>query len=329
MKRSLIYRSSLSVLAGALLTASAFASEPAQIRMIRHSDWSSIVPKGVEADGIRRNLAVKDSVKFKELSVSVVKMTAAEVEVAGEAANKSVDRVTISLSSGDMEDTVTLDEGDAISWGDYHIAIVAVYAKKGDLGFGSTVFEISTTESLPSEVVNSTKAGGAESRLRVPHTIDKLTLHHSATPLKPEDDLGQKLENMQKWGENDRNWWDVPYHYIIDLDGTVFQGRDHRFVGDTNTRYDPSGHFLINCYGNYNEQYPNDEQLHAVASLMAWAAEEFEIDPLELYGHCDLAKTSCPGANLHQYITDGTLESMVEGILETGKPEIVWVEPGK
>ncbi len=312
-----------------LAGSAAFAQERPVIRMVKHSGWSELAPKGVNGDGIRRNLAVGDSAEFQDLTFSVTEMTPADLDESGSAVAGSVDRVTVSLAMGEESDTRTLDEGDAYNWQGYHISIVAIYAKKGDLGFGSTVFEVATVASLPEEVAQSESAGGAEFRLRVPHGIDKLTLHHSATPLTPEDDLGQKLANMQVWGENDRNWWDVPYHYILDLDGTVYEGRDHRFVGDTNTRYDPAGHFLINCYGNYSDQEPNEAQLETIANLMAWAAMEYSIEPVTIYGHRDLAGTSCPGDNLYEYVENGTLKEMVEAVMAVGQPEIVWVEKGE
>jgi hypothetical protein len=189
-----------------------------------------------------------------------------------------------------------------------------------------TVIEVATIASLPPGFSESTTAGTATRRLRVPHDIDKLTLHHSNSSHLPGDALAPKLRSMQSWGETHRKWWDIPYHYMVDLDGTVFQARDHRFAGDTNTRYDPRGHFLINCFGNYDQAQPNEAQLATIANLMAWAAIEFGIEPLEIYGHRDLAPTTCPGSNLYRFIEDGTIRAMVEQVMEAGQPTIEWVE---
>ncbi len=294
--------------------------KPAQITIYKHSAWSDMAPKGVDGNGIRMNLAPGDDVSFEEVTIAVSEMKSADE------AEAEKDQVTIDISNSTSNELMTLDEGTAINWNGYHVSIVAIYADKNDLGSGSTVFEIATVESLPDEVANSDTANGPEYRLRVKHEIDKLTLHHSATPHAPEDDLGDKLLRMQGWGERDRNWWDLPYHFIIDIDGTILEARDYRYMGDTNTRYDPRGHFLINCYGNYNEQEPNEAQLNSIASLMAWAAVEFDIDPIELYGHRDLAQTSCPGDNLHAYVEDGRLEARITNILKEGQPNIIWKE---
>lgn len=294
-------------------------TEPAKLEIYKHSTWSEIVPKGVDGDGIRMNLAPEGSLEFKDMTLTVVERIAATSE-------EDQDKVTITLKKGEESETKTVEEFTAFNWNGYHISIVAIYATKGDLGFDSTVFEVATVDSLPEEIAKSEKAMDADHRLKVKHTIDKLTLHHSATPLTLEDDLGKKMRNMQIWGKNDRQWFDVPYHFIIDIDGSILEARDYHYMGDTNTRYDPRGHFLINCYGNYSKQEPNKKQIEAIATLMAWAAAEYKIDPLEIYGHRDLASTSCPGDNLYQYIEDGTLKKKIREILQNGKPELIWLE---
>jgi hypothetical protein len=37
----------------------------------------------------------------------------------------------------------------------------------------------------------------------------------------------------------------------MDLDGGIYEGRDYHYMGETNTSYDPGGHFLISIIGNY------------------------------------------------------------------------------
>ncbi|MEQ9454569.1 MAG: peptidoglycan recognition family protein [Phycisphaeraceae bacterium] len=299
----------------------------ADVRILRHTVWSEVPPAGVDADGIRRNLAVGDTVEFKALSLSVLDTTPAGEPMEDGSPATDTDRVTLLLEDADGKLITTVDEGSVLNRGSLYVAIVAVYLKEGELGRGLTVIEIATLDSLPEQVAKAKHANGAVQRLRIRHDINRLTLHHSATPLKPEDDLGAKLEAMQRWGASQRNWWDVPYHYIIDLDGTVYEGRDPQYLGDTNTRYDTAGHFLINCYGNYNEMEPNEAQLQTIVNLMAWAAIEYGVDPSEIYGHRDMASTSCPGDNLQKLIDDGTLEARVRARIDRGQPTLQWIGP--
>src|SRR5690606_8890622 len=99
---------------------------------------------------------------------------------------------------------------------------------------------------------------------------------------------------------------------LIDLDGTIYEGRDWRYMGETNTTYDPRGHFLISVSGNYCRQEPTQAQLEAIADLMAWDAARFDVPHDPIGGHYHHAETSCSGDHLRRYLVDGAFRSMVE-----------------
>jgi N-acetyl-anhydromuramyl-L-alanine amidase AmpD len=103
----------------------------------------------------------------------------------------------------------------------------------------------------------------------------------------------------------------VPYHYLIDLDGNIYEGRDWRYTGETNTTYDPAGHFLISVIGNYELQQPAPAQVEAIVALMTWAVDRFDVPLDRVGGHYDYAGTTCPGQHLRQLLEDGTLRSRV------------------
>jgi hypothetical protein len=220
------------------------------------------------------------------------------------------------LARGDAREERTAREGDAFNWESFHVAVVAIYGP-GELGAGLVAIEMATLASLPPEVATSTTAGGAALRLRVPHRITHVTLHHTGSPepLRPDEDPRVKLQGLQSWGARDRNWWDVPYHYLIDLEGRVYEGRDWHFMGETNTTYDPEGHFLISVIGNYGKQPATAAQLGAIADLMAWAVARFDVPIEHIGGHYNYAGTSCPGEHLRKYLEDGTFQRMVRARL--------------
>lgn len=279
--------------------------------VVPHAQWDATPPLGHAADGTRRNLGAGERFVFRDLEVEVIEV------LTDSARMQSSDAVRLRLArAGDVTERI-VEENAAFNWASYHFAIVAVYGP-GELGGGLAAIEVATIASLPPSVAASTTAGGAELRLRVPHEITHVTLHHSGSPepLRPEDDVRAKLRGLQAWGARDRNWWDVPYHFLIDLQGRVYEGRDWRYMGETNTRYDPSGHFLISVVGNYDLQEPTAEQLSAIADLMAWAVERFDVPLDRIGGHYDYAETSCPGRHLRGYLEDGTLLRMVRERLE-------------
>ncbi|CAH0221610.1 hypothetical protein SRABI118_02240 [Massilia sp. Bi118] len=137
-------------------------------------------------------------------------------------------------------------------------------------------------------------------------TITHITLHHQGETYKPGTDPQQYLRNLQKWSRGTKHWLDIPYHYIIDLDGKIFEGRKIDYAGDTNTEYDPTGHALIEVVGNFEEVEPNQQQLDAVVRLMALLAKKYDVGLDHIASHRDFSKqTVCPGANLYRYVQDG------------------------
>ncbi len=107
-------------------------------------------------------------------------------------------------------------------------------------------------------------------------------------------------------------WIDIPYHYVIDLNGTIYRGRDIAFAGDTNTTYDPAGHALIEVVGNYEEIEPNAAQLDAVVALMTMLAAKYSLPPEMIRGHRDYVRdTVCPGKKLHRYLENGFFRDRV------------------
>lgn len=137
-------------------------------------------------------------------------------------------------------------------------------------------------------------------------TITHITLHHQGETYKPGTDPQKYLRNLQTWSRNTKHWLDIPYHYIIDLDGKIFEGRKIDYAGDTNTEYDPTGHALIEVVGNFEEVEPNQQQLDAVVRLMALLAKKYDVGLDHIASHRDFSKqTVCPGANLYRYVQDG------------------------
>lgn len=274
--------------------------------VIPHDVWDATPPLGHAADATRRNLRPGDSLRFRDVTIQVVRTRV------DSSPRLPVDYVSLRMVRGGLTEDRELREGSAFNWQDHHVAVVAIYGP-GELGAGLTAIEVGAIASLPREVIASDSAGGAALRLRIPHRITHVTLHHtgSAEPLRPDEDPAATLRGLQSWGASARNWWDVPYHFLIDLQGRVYEGRDWRYMGETNTAYDPSGHFLISVIGNYGRQEPTQAQIEAIADMMAWAIDRFDVPVDRIGGHYNYAETSCPGRQLRRYLEDGTLRRMV------------------
>jgi len=147
------------------------------------------------------------------------------------------------------------------------------------------------------------------------HTIHTLTVHHagdqSATTGPPRYRSWQAFHMSRGWG-------DVAYHFIIGVDGTVYEARDTRYEGATGTNYDPNGHFLVVVAGNFDTDIPAQTQLDSLVTVLAWAATEFNVSHSTIAGHRDHAATACPGDNLYPYIASGELEVDVRAAISEG-----------
>jgi len=145
------------------------------------------------------------------------------------------------------------------------------------------------------------------------HIPEKITIHHEGTLITKNDDAPAHIKNVQTWGMGkDRNWIDIPYHYLIDPNGNIYEGRNVFTVGETATEYDPSGHLLITCMGNFEEQEVSDEQLNSLIGLIAYCSEKYQISPETIASHRDYStQTVCPGKNLYNYLENNYIKEEV------------------
>ncbi len=164
-----------------------------------------------------------------------------------------------------------------------------------------------TTSSIEITIISRQQWGALEPKPYRQHSPVRITVHHEGTQLLLSDDAARKINRIQAWGMGpDRNWADIPYHFLIAPDGTIYEGRAVTTVGETNTEYDPAGHLLICCLGNYEVQEVQPQQLQSLIKLIAWSSKKYNIPVETLSTHRDnSAQTTCPGKNLYAYFSNG------------------------
>ncbi len=168
------------------------------------------------------------------------------------------------------------------------------------------------------KIIPVTEWGGTPPPFTLPeHQISRITIHHGGVTFTADQDVNAYLKHLQTWSRSEKGWMDIPYHYLIDLQGRIYEGRDLRYPGDTNTQYDPTGHALICLIGNYEEQEPNETQLHAIAWLCARLSKKYQIPLTQIKAHKDYTKTACPGKHLYAALQNGTLFSLIRQYLKT------------
>lgn len=193
-----------------------------------------------------------------------------------------------------------------------HVAVTAVDRTGNESLRKELPVQLTTAGIVPRSGWNAVEAKAYKS-----HKPVKITIHHEGTRANINDDAAKHLRNVQIWGMGkDRNWSDIPYHFLIALDGTIYEGRNVSTAGETATEYDPSGHLLICCIGNFQEQEVPPAQLDALVRLIAYVSKKYQIPYETIASHRDHSKqTTCPGKNLYAYLENGYIKEQVKALL--------------
>lgn len=145
------------------------------------------------------------------------------------------------------------------------------------------------------------------------HKIEFITVHHTGTNQRADVLIGTKMRNLQAFSQREDKlasgktkpaWFDIPYHYYIATDGSIAEGREIKYVGDTNTEYDPTGHALVVVEGTFDIEQPTAAQVETLKRIVAWLAVKYKVPPANIKGHKDYAKTACPGENLMKLLPE-------------------------
>lgn len=151
----------------------------------------------------------------------------------------------------------------------------------------------------------------------VRHEVRRLTVHHSAVVLTDNREAPQAMRDHQAYHQS-RGWPDIAYHLLIDRNGNVYQGRPIWARGDTGTDYDPTGHLLVLCEGNFEVQWSSWRQVRALVDVLAWGSRRHGVPVWRIAGHRDFASTACPGRRLYRHLEDGSVRERVRDRLDAG-----------
>ena len=128
----------------------------------------------------------------------------------------------------------------------------------------------------------------------------------------------ERLRQDQRYHQDQKGWIDIAYHVAVDRNGNLYELRSTDVAGDTATDYDTTGHFLVLCEGDFDQEAVSEAQLHGTAVAFAWAAQNFRIKTDTLAGHRDFAQTSCPGTNLYAHLSSGDLKRRIDALIAAG-----------
>lgn len=132
----------------------------------------------------------------------------------------------------------------------------------------------------------------------VPERVTDIYLHHTTGEQQAE--IQPWLRAIQRFHQETRGWNDIGYSYLVDRNGTVWEGRG-RNVGAHTRGFNSTG-LGIAYLGDGSGEVPQPA-LRSINSLIDFLAQDFPIRLVR--GHRDVGKTSCPGGWLAGWLLAG------------------------
>lgn len=151
--------------------------------------------------------------------------------------------------------------------------------------------------------------------------VTHVIVHHTVTP-NDDTDHAARVRSIWAYHANTRGWGDIGYNYLVDREGTLYEGR---YGGDDVV----GGHAYPGNYGSLGLSFMGtfctdpvpQPMLDSAADLIAWKADQKGIDPYgwawlyssdpanapdvwihTISGHRDVWSTSCPGDVLYGHL---------------------------
>lgn len=145
-----------------------------------------------------------------------------------------------------------------------------------------------------------------------------IVVHHTVVPHESKAWANKKIADVMRDIQRDhmkktqsfrpglkgKPWADFAYHYLINIDGQIAEGRDTKYEGDSGTNYNMAGLLLVVLQGDFTKDRPTKAQLKSLDQLTAWLAKTHKIKGDRITAHNDHTDTKCPGPYLKAYVPE-------------------------
>jgi hypothetical protein len=152
-----------------------------------------------------------------------------------------------------------------------------------------------------------TRAGVANPRdINPMNGVQRITVHHDGMPpvdLRGQGDVASRLEQIRRAhiGRRDQPFADIGYHYIIDPQGRVWEGRSTRYQG-AHVKDNNENNLGIMVLGHFNHQRPTPQALAALDRFVATQMARHDVPLGRVKTHQEIKATECPGYHLQRYM---------------------------
>jgi hypothetical protein len=143
--------------------------------------------------------------------------------------------------------------------------------------------------------------------------INGIIIHCAATPpdWREDESTISKVEEVRRWHVDINGWSDIGYHFLIDRDGTVEEGRPVSRAG-AHVRGHNSDTIGVCLFGGHGsaatdtfEQHFTPQQDAALRELIDALVGQY--GDMEISGHNKYAAKACPGFQVGDWLGRGPL----------------------
>ena len=154
--------------------------------------------------------------------------------------------------------------------------------------------------------------GASATRCSSTDSKTKMAVHYTVTP---SDNPAARVRAVQRYHMDTRGWCDIGYHFLVGIDGSIYEGRPLELVGAHVGGHNTGniGISFIGCFhpsgcSSMGPTRPPEAMIEAGGRLLGALSRLYGIalDRTQVRGHRDYPGTStnCPGDYLHLRIDD-------------------------
>ncbi len=137
----------------------------------------------------------------------------------------------------------------------------------------------------------------------------RITVHHSAEadPVPLDGTLESSAEGLRQIQRSHLKskqppWGDIGYHFLIDPQGRVFQGRELAWQGAHASGNNNIQNIGVCLLGNFEEDTPTEAALSSLGKLLDNLRRVYSIPRREVHTHQQFKSTACPGKYLEPWV---------------------------
>mgnify|MGYP003132286359 FL=1 len=155
-----------------------------------------------------------------------------------------------------------------------------------------------------------------------PSRIEGIVIHHSGVEGGPTGK--DAVRAFERHHMNTRGWSSIAYNWLVNVDGTVYEGRAQGAVGGATKGWNFKTEAI--SYIGYGFEPLTLEAQQGIKQVIDYLQHKYR-NSLWIKGHRDLANTSCPGDWLYDWVMAGAKEvAAAGGVTQDDTKPVDWEE---